>query len=226
MDPHRLYTEKADTYVSFASRFSHQQGITALLLAHGLLRDGMRILDAGCGTGFATLATLDGLAHRGFTARKIDAFDLTPRMLERFEQTIRSRQLSGIELRQADVRRLDTLPPGWTGYDLIVSVSMLEYVPLDALPGALRALRTRLAPGGRFVFVITRRNPITAALIEKPWHAHRYSRPQLADACAAAGWHDVRFAGYPARYFWLNLSNHVVIASADRSEAVAAPSQG
>jgi SAM-dependent methyltransferase len=222
MDPKTLYTTRADEYVSFATGFSHQQGITALLLAHDLLRDDARVLDAGCGTGFATLALLDGLARRGFRAQKIDGFDLTPKMLERFARTIRARALRDIELRQGDASHPASLPAAWTGYDLILSVSMLEYVRRDILPRVLRGLRERLAPAGRMIIVITRKNPITSLLIERTWHAQRYSRSELAGVLSAAGWTDFHFTRYPARYFWLNLSNHVVIARANQTATTAA----
>jgi len=54
----------------------------------------MRILDAGCGTGITTLALLSALESRGVPAGAIDAFDLTPAMLERFRATLAN---SGIE---------------------------------------------------------------------------------------------------------------------------------
>jgi SAM-dependent methyltransferase len=216
-DPQSLYTGRVDRYVSFVSTFSHQQGISALLLAENLVRDEMRVLDAGCGTGFATFALLDALRNRGCTAAKVDAFDLTPAMLDRFSETLRARGIATVDVRAGDVRDLAALPASWTGYDLIVSVSMLEYVPPRDLPSALRGLRDRLAPGGRMVIVITRRNPLTWLLIEKGWHAYRYTRRELTDALARAGLDEARFSRYPRRYFWLSLSNHVVIASPPRN---------
>lgn len=211
MDAQTLYTEKADEYVSFSSRFSHRQGLTALLLAENLVSDGQRVLDAGCGAGLASLALLAALGRRGWRARKIDAFDLTPAMLERFARTLRTRAIPGVELRQADVRDPAGLPPAWTGYDLIMSVSMLEYVPRQELAVVLGRLRERLAPAGRMILVITRRNLITRIVVEKPWHAHSYTRAEFGAALSAAGCHHVRFARYPARFFWLSLANHVAI---------------
>lgn len=211
MDAQTLYTEKADAYVSFSSRFSHRRGLTALLLAENLVRDGQRVLDAGCGAGLASFALLDALGRRGWRARKIDAFDLTPAMLERFAQTLHTRAIPDVELRQADVRDPAGLPPAWTGYDLILSVSMLEYVSREALAVVVRRLRERLAPAGRMLLVITRRNPITWIVVEKPWHAHSYTRAEFRAALSAAGCDPVRFTHYGARFFWLSLANHVAI---------------
>jgi cyclopropane fatty-acyl-phospholipid synthase-like methyltransferase len=106
---------------------------------------------------------------------------------------------------------LAALPTTWTGYDLIISVSMLEYVPRAELAFAMRRLRERLAPDGQMLIVITRRNPITRLVIEKPWHAQRYTRAEFGAALGAAGCTDVRFTRFPARYFCLSLSNHVAL---------------
>lgn len=213
MDAQTLYTERADDYVSFASTFSHQQGVAGILLANVALRGGMRILDAGCGTGFASLAVLDALGRRGLEVGKIDAFDLTPAMLQRFEATVRARALPRVDVRQADARNLDGLPDTWTGYDLIISVSMLEYIEPRELPAVLRALRRRLSPGGQALIIITRKNPITWLLIERSWQAHRHTRSALRRVLLDAGFSRVRFLRYPLRYLWLGVSNHVVLAS-------------
>ena len=49
----------------------------------------------------------------------------------------------------------------WTDYDLIVSASMLEYVPRKRLAEALAALRGRLTDQGRLILFITKRNWLT-----------------------------------------------------------------
>jgi hypothetical protein len=49
-------------------------------------------------------------------------------MLERFRAVLDGREVS-VEIRQADVLAMDSLPGAWTDYDLIVTASMLEYVP-------------------------------------------------------------------------------------------------
>jgi SAM-dependent methyltransferase len=213
IDPQTLYSRRLDAYVSFVSTFRHEAGLRALLDRSGLLRDGLRVLDAGCGTGFATFALLDTLARHRLAIDRIDAFDLTPAMLARFETRLRTRPEPRVALRQADVLQPSELPAAWTGYDLILSVSMLEYVPRAALSGALRSLLACLAPGGRLLVVITRRNPLTWLLIEKWWHAHRYTRRALAACVAEAGGTAPRFLAYPLRAAWLNCSNHLFVTA-------------
>src|SRR5512145_2202245 len=128
-DPARLFTERNESYVRFVRFVRYPQGIRAHFLASPLLRSGLRVLDGGCGTGIVTLALREALLRRGLTPGAMHAFDLTPAMLERFRRTLRARGIEGIDLAQADVLELHALPTSWNNYDLIVSASMLEYLP-------------------------------------------------------------------------------------------------
>jgi SAM-dependent methyltransferase len=207
-----LYTKSIDRYSGFIAAFHAPQGIQALLRYSPLLRSGLRVLDAGCGYGVASLAFLEALKQRHLDYKSIDAFDLTPAMLSRFQKTLEVRGITRVQLQQADAFALDTLPPSWTNYDLILSTSMLEYLPKQDLPRALRGLRARLARGGHLLVMITRKTPETKLLIEWLWHAERYTREELRRAFHAAGFEDVTFRQFPWRYFWLNRANHVVEA--------------
>jgi cyclopropane fatty-acyl-phospholipid synthase-like methyltransferase len=207
-----LYAAGIDRYSSFIGFFRSPQAIQALLQSSDMLRPGLRVLDAGCGFGMVTFALLDALRQRNLDYRGIDAFDLTPAMLVRFQQTLEARGIARVQLRQADVLALDTLPASWTNYDLILSASMLEYLPKQELPRALKVLRARLALGGRILVVITRKTPETKVLIEWWWHAERYTREELRGAFEQAGFQDLMFHRFPGRYFWLNRANYVIEA--------------
>ena len=211
-----LYTERLIAYDAFISFFRSQDAIRALLEHSGLLRPKLRVLDAGAGFGTATFALLDALRAKNIDAQAIDAFDLTPAMLDRFQAELDSRGITVVRHRQANVLELEyQLSPTWRDYDLIVSVSMLEYVPKQSLPQALSALSARLAEDGSLLVVITRKNWITKILIECWWHAARYSRKELREAFATAGFGDLTFIRFPFRYFWQSVSNHVVLAKCD-----------
>ena len=207
-----LYTAGMDRYSFFIGFFRSQRAIQALLQGSGLLRSGLRVLDAGCGFGVVTFALLEALRQKNFDYEGVDAFDLTTAMLGRFQQTLEARGITRVQLRQADVLALDTLPPSWTDYDLILSASMLEYLPKQDLPRALDGLRARLAPNGHILVVITRKTPETKPLIEWWWHAERYMREDLRRAFEQAGFQDPVFWRFPRRYFWLNRANYVVEA--------------
>jgi cyclopropane fatty-acyl-phospholipid synthase-like methyltransferase len=136
-------------------------------------------------------------------------------MLDRLHTELDSRGITQARIKRANVLELDQqLPPSWNDYDLIVSTSMLEYVPRPDLSQALSALGARLAHQGTLLVVITRKNWITRILIEWWWQAARYSRQELRDAFAAADFRDLVFIRFPFRYFWQSISNHVVVAKA------------
>jgi ubiquinone/menaquinone biosynthesis C-methylase UbiE len=162
----------------------------AYFAADKALRSGLRILNAGCGTGDDTLALVRALTSRGPEYQTIDAFDLTPAMLAHLQESLDAKRIKNVRLKEANVLDLESLPTEWTNYDLIISAAMLEYVPREALVTALRSLRMRLAAGGRFLMFITRRNWITSILIERWWKADRYSAEELRSALTPQASHE------------------------------------
>jgi 2-polyprenyl-3-methyl-5-hydroxy-6-metoxy-1,4-benzoquinol methylase len=208
-----LYSRRRRFYETYVQTFAHRQGIRALLTRSSLLAGDQRILDAGCGTGLSILALTDALARLQLTYRRIDAFDLTGAMLDTCRQTIERESLHSIELRQADVTRLrEQLPADWSGYDLVLCASMLEHVERADLGDALASLRERLAPTGRLLMIITRRAFYPTRWI---WHCNGYSRRELREALAVAGFGPPVFRRYPCTHWWLNVGNHVVEATRD-----------
>jgi ubiquinone/menaquinone biosynthesis C-methylase UbiE len=215
----RLYTEKLSAYRTFISFFRSRDAIRALLESCGVLGPKLRALDAGAGFGTATFALLDALRHRGLEPEAIEAFDLTPAMLVRFQRELDSRGVRQVRFMQANVLELDKqLPSSWSNYDLIVSTSMLEYLARPDLSQALSVLGARLARHGTLLVVITRKNWITRILIEWWWQAEGYSREELREAFATAGFHKLVFSRFPFRYCWQNLSNYVVMATRGEAE--------
>ena len=211
-DARQLFTERHNTYARFIGAMRYPQGLRAYFLASPLLRPGVRILDAGCGTGALTLAVYDASLRRGIPLASLNAFDLTPTMLGRLRSTLERRGIQGIELAEANVLGLDTLPAAWRDYDLVVSASMLEYVPRERFVDALRGLRERLRDGGRFVLFITRRNALTRIMIGRWWQSNLYTAPELADAFRRAGFSHVIFPGFPLSACYLSVWGHVVEA--------------
>jgi SAM-dependent methyltransferase len=212
-DASRLFSEKHGSYVRFIRAVGYPQGLRAFFLHSPLLRSGMRVLDAGCGTGVVTFALRDALVSRSLALGALHAFDLTPAMLERFRRTLVQRAISGVETRQADVLELDALPESWLGYDLIVSASMLEYVPRDRFVEALRGLRARLRENGRFVLFITRRNWLTRPLIGRWWRSNLYDAAELYDAFGRAEFSRSEFLRFPRAARHLALWGYVVEAT-------------
>jgi cyclopropane fatty-acyl-phospholipid synthase-like methyltransferase len=111
------------------------------------------------------------------------------------------------------VLALDALPAGWTQYDLVLSASMLEYVPRERFADALRGLRCRLRDDGRFVLFVTRRNWLTRPLIGRWWRSNLYTAAELRDAFRAAGFSRVAFPGFPPAAAHLAVWGHVLEAT-------------
>ena len=192
-----LFTGRGGSYVRFIRAVRYPQGLQAFFLRSPLLRSGLHLLDAGCGTGVLTLAFREALLRRGFTPGAIHAFDLTPAMLERFRTTLRKRHIDGVDLEQANVLQLETLPGAWKDYDLIISASMLEYVPRDRFAIALGNLRARLTAEGRLLLFITRDNWLMRFLIGRWWQSHLYTASQLREAFSRAGFSSIAFRRFP-----------------------------
>ena len=212
-DARRFFTDRHATYARFIRAMCYQQGLRAFFRSSALLGANLRVLDAGCGTGVVTLALRDALAARGLAATTLHAFDLTPAMLDHFRSTLQARGVAEVELAEANVLHLDALPASWTAYDLIVSASMLEYVPRDRFVDALRGLRERLREGGTFVLFMTRRNPLMRLLIGRWWQSNLYTAPELADTFQRAGFSRVAFRSFPLAGRHLSLWGYIVEAA-------------
>jgi ubiquinone/menaquinone biosynthesis C-methylase UbiE len=211
-NPQRFFTERYDAYDRFIRTGLYPQGLRAFFLASPLLRPGLRVLDAGCGTGAVTVALREALVRRGFSAQSFNAFDLTPAMLDRFREVLQRRAIENVALAQANVLNLATLPSSWLDYDLVVTASMMEYVPRVQFVDALKGLRARLADDGTLVLFITRRNPLTHLLIGRWWQSNLYTTRELADAFRATGFSHFAFRRFPFRACYLSLWGYVVEA--------------
>ena len=208
----KLFSERHATYAHFIAFVRYPQGLRAFFRRSSLLRSGLHILDAGCGAGAATMAVLDALVHRGLTPGSLHAFDLTPAMLERFGQTLERLKIVVVEARQANVLNMDALPTDWSNYDLIVTASMLEYVPRERLSEALAALRGRLADGGRLVAFITKQNGLTRLMVGWWWESNVYRKGELLHEFERAGFSHVRFQTFPLSVRYLAVWGYVVEA--------------
>ena len=211
-DPVRLFSDRSHSYIRFVRFVRYPEAIRAYFLRSSLLGSGLRVLDAGCGTGIVTLALRDALLRRGLAPGLMRAFDLTPAMLERFREMLAKRGIQGIELAQADVLDLSRLPASWGKHDLVVSASMLEYLPPTHLSTALRGLRSLLKEGGSFVLFITRRNWLTRPLIGRWWRSNLYTKSELERAFLEAGFESFVFRKFPSRFRYLALWGYVIEA--------------
>src|SRR5205823_1637653 len=125
-DARQLFTRRPDVYARFIRAVHYPPGLRAFWRASPLLHPGLRVLEAGCGTGALTFALWDAAMERGIRLDAFDAFDLTPAMLDRLRASLRRRRSRRVGCPRC-VLHLDALPDDWRNYDLVVSASMLEY---------------------------------------------------------------------------------------------------
>jgi ubiquinone/menaquinone biosynthesis C-methylase UbiE len=106
----------------------------------GNIRQGSRVLDVGCGTGYTTEAVLKRLK-----IGEVDGIDLTPQQLMRAARKLRPRKVA-VNLSRGDA---ENLPFKDETFDTIVSVGALEYFPCPNR--AVQEMARVVKPGGRVV---------------------------------------------------------------------------
>jgi len=131
-------------------------------------RDGLAILDLGCGTGLA------GAIFRPVAAR-LDGVDLSPRMID----AARARRLYD-RLAVADLETALAEPE--PRYDLVLAADTLVY--LGDLARVFDAVRTKLSPDGCFLFTVEKAETGFGLGPKRRW---RHSETYLRDLAARAG---------------------------------------
>jgi len=112
-------------------------------LEHVPLEPGMRVLDAGCGTGAVT-RILAEIVHPGTAV----GLDFSPGRLERASSIAREEKRENIRFVSSDLLSAG-LKPG--RFDLAYSRFCFQYLPGDRGKAALRTLKRLVRPGGRVV---------------------------------------------------------------------------
>ena len=218
-NPRRLFSERGLSYARFVRLFGYPKALRSFFMASPLIsRSGIRVLDAGCGSGIITLALRDALLTSGYVPGALHCFDLTQAMLDQFRDSLLAQAIDDVELVQADVLGLDTLPGSWGNYDLIVSASMLEYVPRAEFAGVLKSLRSLLNKEGSLVLFITRDNMLMRVLIGRWWQSNVYTAEDLRDSFSQAGFSSVVFRRFPLLFHYFNLWGHIVEARSQISD--------
>ena len=157
------------------------------------LHPSSRVLDAGCGTGVITRVLYQLASKRNYLGITFHAFDLTQNMLDVFQKWITERGATNIELQQADVLAVEAFPADWTDYNLIVSSTMLEYLPKHEVAHALGNLKRLLGNESILLIFMTKRNLVTRWLAEKWWKANTYEEREIRDLFRAAGFDKIQF---------------------------------
>jgi SAM-dependent methyltransferase len=106
----------------------------------GVLREGERVVDVGCGAGIDSLIASSMVGAAGH----VIGVDMTPAMLERARASAQAMRTTNVEFRLGYAEQLP-VPDGWA--DVVISNGVMNLFP-DKLIG-LREMARVLAPGGR-----------------------------------------------------------------------------
>ena len=129
-----------DIRLTFHEKYSvNKRGYGEWLVSHYDIRDGMTVLDIGCGTGSIWIGHEDIVSGFG----KLILTDLSEGMLEAAEKNLGERE--NMEYRKADIQNLPFMDES---FDVVIANSMLYHVP-DIEKG-LREVRRVLKKGGVF----------------------------------------------------------------------------
>ena len=131
--------------------------------------------------------------------------------MEIFWQWVAEQEANNIELEQADVLEIETLPSDWKGYDLIVISTMLEYLPGNKVKEALINLRQLLKEGGILLALITRRNIMTRWLAANWWKTNSYAPSEIKPL-----FHAVGFAEIQSKKFTPGWSGFIMVIQAEK----------
>jgi cyclopropane-fatty-acyl-phospholipid synthase len=105
------------------------------------LREGMRLLDVGCGWGGMVM---HAARHYGVRALGVT---LSRKQAEWAQKKIAESGLSDL----AEVRHLDYRDVAESGFDAVSSIGLTEHIGEAALPSYVRSLHDKLRPGGRLL---------------------------------------------------------------------------
>lgn len=162
---YREQFELEDTHWWFEGR----RAVIRALLARVGLTPGLRVLDAGCGTGrnmleFAALGTVEGV-------------DASPDAIE----FCRRRGVPAV--RQSEI---ESLPFDAGSFDLILATDVIEHLRDDR--AALNELRRVAASGGRLLATVPAYQWLWSRHDVAHHHFRRYTLRGLRERLAATGW--------------------------------------
>ncbi len=156
---------------------------------------GRRVLEIGSGTGTLTRQLVPRTRYV--------ASDMNPLHL----QTLGTLQSDRPYLRAeyCDITDVTTIPRIEEGFDTVIALNVVEHVDDDV--GALRNVRSVLAPGGRAIVLVPHRQDLFGSLDEVLGHRRRYSEESLTALAERAGFRVarlIRFNRLGSAAWWLN----------------------
>ncbi len=198
----RFFSKRASWYeFFFFTLLSYEKVTRSLFQERNILQSNMKIMDAGTGTGLLTKVLYSMAREKGFSDVVFQAFDLTEGMLNVFKDWIRKEGAEGaVTTRINNVLELETLPTQWHDYDLVVTASMLEYVPRESLPKAVAGLLERVKPGGKMIWILSGNTPLMKFIVGWFWRGNLYTKSELNEILKKVGATDINYLSFPRPY--------------------------
>ncbi|MDA0786157.1 MAG: methyltransferase domain-containing protein [Proteobacteria bacterium] len=174
---------------------AYEKVLRDVLRARAIPGQPRRVLDCGVGTGALSCA----LSRVSSDPFRLDAIDISPRMLEQAQGRFRDCDLRGT-LCLGDIREL---PYGDGIFDLVMSAHVLEHLadPNIALDEMIRVLK----PGGVLVVCLTRRS-LSGSFVNLKWRTHRTTPAQTERWLCNKGLEDVGCRSFGDRSLCRRLS--------------------
>ncbi len=157
---------------------------------------GLRILDAGCGTGALAVEA----ARRG---AEVLAIDLSPTLVDLARERLPRSLQDGQGVGSIDLRSGDMLDPALGSFDHVVAMDSLIHYSTDDAVAALSRLAPRVR--GSMIFTFAPRTPLLAAMIvlgrlfprrdRAPWiepMAEQSLRRRIGNAAEMQAWRSAR----------------------------------
>ena len=125
------------------------------------LREGMKILDTGIGTGFLTI----NLLREAPVPLTVTGLDFSPGMLAGLKRNLEKYGFeNSVKACVGDMRRMPFSDDG--NFDFVMTSEAMEYLP-DVWDGISECARV-LRPGGKFLFIATK-NSFLGKLVAATW---------------------------------------------------------
>ena len=189
----QLAPADADTGQNIDHSLATQHAISHAPAYNGWLVDSLReawtgssrVLDVGCSIGNVTQVVADRLAAQGKPGAVVVGVEIIPEAAREFEERFGERK--DMQVVVADImsasRELDAQAP----FDAAVSFNVLEHIEDDV--AALRAIATRLKPGGRLGLIVPGGgNQLYGTLDALDRHYRRYTPARLERRLEDAGY--------------------------------------
>ena len=164
----KAWYDRISRYYDLAGLF--ENGYKTLALEMADFREGEKVLEVGCGTGWA----LERIARRVGERGKAYGLDLSPKMLRVARDRLQKAELmTRVELVEGDATKM---PFPDDMFDVAFSTHTLELFDTPDIPVVLSEIKRVLKPGGKFVDLSISRETVDTVTRFYEWIHERFAQ--------------------------------------------------